>query len=39
MHVRVPLTLEHVSSLTLEGMIMYFLTVRTALDTNGARTR
>ena len=39
MYVRVKLTLQHVSLLTLAGMIMPFLVVPTAVETNGVRTR
>ena len=39
MYSRVTLTLQHVSLLTLEDMIMPFLVVPTAVETNGERTR
>ena len=39
MYVRVTLTLQHVLLLTLEGMMMPFLVVPTAVETNVVRTR
>ena len=39
MYVRVTLSLQYVSLLTLEGMIVLFLFVPTAVETNGVRTR
>ena len=39
MYVRVTLTLQHVPLLTLEGMMMPFLVVPTAVETNEVRTR
>ena len=39
MYVRVTLILQHISLLTLEGMVMIFLAVHTAVDTNRVRTR
>ena len=39
MYVRVTLTLQHVSLLTLKGMIVLFLVVLAAVETNGVCAR
>ena len=38
-YVRVTLVVQHISLMTLEGMITPFLVVPTAVETNGVRTR